>query len=273
VYPILLELNGLTLRSYTLMAVLAAFGSLAVVRLEVKRMGWPSGLAWRLVLGSTLIGWLGAHLLFAVTRLGVPWHKWWAILLNVGYGGVWFGGVLAGWAFIHFYSAKKGIPRWQVYDLGAFAILIAQPIGRLGCLLGGCCYGSPTTLPWGVWVENKSYLDHSLHPTPLYEALFQLCVFAWLWSRRKQNAVDGLTAARYLVVVPIGRFVVEFFRGDDIRGFVVGWLSTSQFISLFLCGIGLAMLANRSRVGRARPAHLGPSPSPPSSSPAPRVTA
>jgi len=79
------------------------------------------------------------------------------------------------------------------------------------------------------------------HPTQLYETGYLFGVLAVLWALRRRNGADGFTFARYLLLQPLGRFAIEFLRGDTVRGFVVGWLSTSQFIAipLFIAGVAL----------------------------------
>jgi phosphatidylglycerol:prolipoprotein diacylglycerol transferase len=237
-YPKLFEIGGLTLRSFTLAFVLAMLGALAVARSEARRRGWSVPSVTRLVVAATLVGFLGAHVLFAITRLHEPWPRWWRILLNVGYGGVWYGGVLAAWPLVHIYATRHKIGVLALYDVAALSILVAQAIGRIGCLLGGCCYGTPTTLPWGVVLSNPDYAGTPLHPIPLYESAYLTGLFLWLWRGRASRPEPGRIAAFYLVANAAGRFLLEFLRGDRIRGFVWGWLSTSQFIAILLAIAG-----------------------------------
>jgi phosphatidylglycerol:prolipoprotein diacylglycerol transferase len=237
--PIFLKLGSFVIRWYTVMIVVAMLGAARVVRLEAARLGWDVRAAFWLVVKCTLVGLLGAHLLYAATRLDVEGRAFWLLLIDPRYGHVWFGGLLAAWAYCAWYARRHGLAPKQLYDVAALAVLVAQPLGRLGCLLEGCCYGRPTTLAWGVVMKHSEYGEVPLHPVQLYEALYLLLAFAWLWRRRVSLTGTGRVAAWYLILVPFGRLFAEVFRGDTIRGFVIPGLSTSSFISLLLLLVGV----------------------------------
>lgn len=246
-HPTLLWIGDYEVRTYTLLALLAMLGALAVVRSEARRLGWNTrGASW-LTLQATGVGFVGAHLLYAITRLGLPWHDWWRVLFRFGYGGVWFGGFLLSWLWCRRYALRNRIPPLQMYDVAALAALIANAVGRVGCFFNGCCFGTPTDLPWGVLLDTRDFGHEYLHPVPIYEMLYLLSLFAVFWRLRKKNARDGQTAARYLIFMPLGRFLLEFLRGDSIRGFVIGWLSTSQFIAASLVLSGLILYRKTAR--------------------------
>jgi phosphatidylglycerol:prolipoprotein diacylglycerol transferase len=217
-------------------------GSMAISRSEARRLGWDVwATSWQVVV-ATLVGFFGSHVLYAITRIDLPWDRWWRVFFNFGSGNVWYGGFLLAWLQCRHWAKKRGIPALELDDVAAFAVLAAQPVGRLGCFFGGCCYGIPTSLPWGVAPVTREFdFGTPLHPVPLYEALYLFTVLAVLWALRRKNRYRGQTAVRYLILQPAGRFVFEFFRGDLIRGFVAGWLSTSQFIALLLMAVGIGL--------------------------------
>jgi phosphatidylglycerol:prolipoprotein diacylglycerol transferase len=246
--PILFSAGGFELRSYTFMAVVAMLAALAAVRLETRRLGWDVAAATRWTAYATVVGFIGSHTLYALTRWDLQGAEWWRMLLDVGHGHVWFGGFLLSWALCQWLARRNHIPSLQMWDVAAFAVLMANPVGRIGCFLNGCCYGIPTTLPWGVSIYSPEIgAVGNLHPVPLYEFFYQVGVFALLWSLRRRNRHDGQTAARYLILMPTGRFLLEFLRGDTIRGFVWGWLSTSQALALGLIAAGVALYAIQRR--------------------------
>jgi phosphatidylglycerol:prolipoprotein diacylglycerol transferase len=232
-YPELPEIAGFALKSYAFLCAIAMIAALLPVRSEARRLGWSvEGMSW-LVFTSTLVGWIGAHVLYALTRLDLPVAQWWPLLLNVGVGSVWYGGFLASWVLVHRYARRHRLDPLRMYDVAVFAVMTAQAIGRIGCVLGGCCYGTPTTLPWGIVLPRGDHAHTPIHPVPIYEALFLTALFAGLWMTRRRRPA-GQTAALYLALSSAARFALEFLRGDSIRGFVWGWLSTSQGVALLL---------------------------------------
>ncbi|MBI3543369.1 MAG: prolipoprotein diacylglyceryl transferase [Deltaproteobacteria bacterium] len=240
-HPILFSIGDFHFRTYTLTSIVAMVISMVVVRSEVRRLKWPIENPIWFTAQCTLLGWVGAHLLYAITRFNdydwLPWLK--LTFIDWGHGNVWFGGFLLTWGFIHVVAKRKGIPILAMWDVGCFAANVALAFGRWGCFFGGCCYGSPTDLPTHYWVPNREGYTGWLHPTPVYEFTFLMIVFAWLWRRRKRNTYDGQTAVNYLLTTSLGRIVIECFRGDTIRGFVLGPITTSQFLglALFITGV------------------------------------
>jgi phosphatidylglycerol:prolipoprotein diacylglycerol transferase len=129
-------------------------------------------------------------------------------------------------------------------DVLAPPVALGTSVTRLGCFNAGCDYGKPTTLPWGV--VFSSAIAHAntgvplgvrIHPTQLYESLMTLAIFGVLlwWFPRKKH--DGDIFLGYLGLYAVGRFIIEYVRGDEDRGFVFNHLlSTSQFIALLMLG-------------------------------------
>ncbi len=131
-------------------------------------------------------------------------------------------------------------------------LTIAHAFGRLGCLAAGCCYGKATGTSFGVRLHSE-LVDFSLrgvplHPVQIYESLSLVILFVGLiWVSRKKQ-FQGQVALTYFMVYPLIRSVVELFRGDLIRGFVIDpWLSTSQFISILVFVAAFLFLLFRLR--------------------------
>jgi phosphatidylglycerol:prolipoprotein diacylglycerol transferase len=143
-------------------------------------------------------------------------------------------------------------------------IALGHAVGRVGCLLAGCCYGRPTDLAWGIVFSDPfagSYvgtpLNVHLHPVQLYESGAELLILAALLLMEKRGrAFPGRTFWGYVLLYAVSRFIIEFFRGDE-RGMLLG-VSTSQFISLVLAPLAVGMLIWLSR--RPEPAAAAPEP-------------
>ncbi|MBI2924043.1 MAG: prolipoprotein diacylglyceryl transferase [Planctomycetes bacterium] len=171
---------------------------------------------------------------------------------------VWEGGLVFYGGFIGaFFTClamvlRKRIPPWQMGDFAAPGISFAYGIGRLGCFLNGCCYG--TQVDWGL--EFPSLHDHvHRHPTQLYEfgaAALTGFLLIWLLPRRTWR---GQVFWLYVMLAAVARFAVEFIR-DDPRG-GLGSLSTSQWIAVVAFPVALAMWLRLKNRNPIRPAPAG----------------
>jgi phosphatidylglycerol:prolipoprotein diacylglycerol transferase len=146
---------------------------------------------------------------------------------------------------------------WTTADLFAPGIALGHVLGRLGCLLAGCCYGRPTDAPWAITFTNPlasanvgTPLGIPLHPTQVYDAGAELLILALLLAtERRGRPFAGRTFWLYMLLYGLSRFVIEFYRGDD-RGILMG-VSTSQAVSLLVVPAAVFMLLrlrDRARV-------------------------
>ena len=122
-------------------------------------------------------------------------------------------------------------------------VALAQAFGRIGCFFAGCCYGKETHSHFGIAFPEHSLAPAGipLVPTQLISSLGDFCIFLVLFKLYNDKKLRPQTAAWYLILYSIGRFMIEFLRGDVERGFI-GILSTSQFISIFVCLVGILLL-------------------------------
>jgi phosphatidylglycerol:prolipoprotein diacylglycerol transferase len=172
-------------------------------------------------------------------------------------GGVFYGGfigaVLVGYILIRRY----GLSWWKTADAFAPGIALGQAIGRQGCFAAGCCWGKPTTLPWGVEFTEAGHevtgvpLGVHLHPTQLYESFAAFALFLFLIWLHRRKRFNGQVILIYGVLYGLIRFSIEFVR-DDPRGDIAGLttltgLSTSQLISLVVGLSALVVLVVRWR--------------------------
>ncbi|MCE5245384.1 prolipoprotein diacylglyceryl transferase [bacterium] len=187
-------------------------------------------------------------------------------IFTVGFlraAGVVWTAVLAGAAAFAWTARRGKLPMGRLVDAAALPVPICQAIGRIGCLMAGCCYGGRCDLPWGIVYESQEAhlrtgvpLGVSLHPAPMYEALWSLAVvLPLLVLVRRRRRAPGEVVLAYFGLYALGRFVVEFFRGDDLRGvWFGGAVSTSQLISLAVFPLALAAwIYLRRRAPQAAP--------------------
>jgi phosphatidylglycerol:prolipoprotein diacylglycerol transferase len=195
-------------------------------------------------------------------------------------GLVWYGGAVAATLYCWYRLAKEGRDVWSVSDSVALGLPLGQAVGRLGCFLAGCDYGSVVeggrdSVPWAVQfppedphslVPEEMREDFSgnpvyLHPTQLYLLAFDLALFGLLWwIDRRAGGFRGKLVATYLVVYAVGRGTIEHWRGDEDRGYLdLGFWrpSFSQFVSVFVLVGGVLLYRALSKKG---PAPAAPAP-------------
>lgn len=162
-----------------------------------------------------------------------------AIINNpLGWGLTFYGWLLTACFFILIYAKICNLSAMFMLNLFCPTFAIAQAWGRLGCFLGGCCYGCPSKLGV-VYPPNSLPFAHygatPLVPVQIYESIYLSIVFVILFFfiRFKHRA------AWYIILVPAGRFVLEFFRADDRGQFLGNRFSPSQWISIGLFSLGI----------------------------------
>jgi phosphatidylglycerol:prolipoprotein diacylglycerol transferase len=249
--PILFHLGAVSVPSYGALLVLGVSAAVLVAALRARRHGLRRDDV--LALGALAFGGgvVGAWLLFVVTNLGEVLREP-ALVFRLR-GMVFYGGLVGGAAACAVYARLVRIPLAAVADLTALVMPLGHAVGRVGCFLAGCCFGSESHGPLAVRLPG-AVLDPGLaaatvHPVQLYEAGGLLLLFGLLlaFERRPGRPPFALTLV-YLLGYSGLRFVVELFRGDAIRGFVVpGILSTSQAIALVVAVAAGALLGWRQR--------------------------
>lgn len=253
-HPLLFQLGPVPIHTYGVMIALGFLAALLVLKKLAPREGLELENIIDLAFLCLIAGFLGARILFILTLL----HEFLAdpvSIFKVWEGGlVFYGGPIAALPVIIWYTRKKKMSLWKVGDIAAPALTIAHFFGRLGCFSAGCCYGKPTDSPLGVKfyspLVDASLRGVPLHPTQLYEAFSLLVLFFGLLYVERTKKFDGQAMLIYLMAYPIIRSLIEIYRGDEIRGFVIGnVVSTSQFISIGVFAVAALVLYRRlSRV-------------------------
>lgn len=160
-------------------------------------------------------------------------------------GYTFYGAMLFCIGTMYLYCKTKKVNFMAFGDLAAGSTSIGLFFGRIGCFLAGCCWGRPTGAGWGVKFTHPSSFcpirDVALHPTQLYEATLGLIIWAYLTWLLKRRKYEGQLLMHSLVIYSVGRFIIEIFRGDDERGYILGGLlSYSQTVSLFILPFAIA---------------------------------
>lgn len=277
-HPILFRIGDFPITTFGLMVCLGAIAG----SLWLRRALGAFALRGRdpvgdLVTWSVLLGLLGARLMYVVLhpsairgadgslqplKLLALWEGG-----LVSYGG-FLGGALGAWLF----ARRQRLPFMRLGDALAPALALGQSIGRIGCLLVGDDHGRPTDLPWAVTFPyvldaagNKlpakegcliprELLGVPLHPSQIYLSLMNLAIFLVLARAFARRRFDGHVLGLGMVLYAVGRFAIEYTRGDDVARGIFGALSTAQWISIGVFALGAALLAR----GRAAAVTVAP---------------
>jgi len=205
---------------------------------------------------------VGAKLLLLVTDFQTFKSNPAELLNLLREGGVFYGGLIVAVTVALWYIRRVGLPLWTTCDVFAPGIALGLIIGRFGCFFAGCCFGKPTSVPWAITFTDPfaaanvgTPLNVPLHPTQLYEAGANFVILVFLLAtERFGRKFAGRTFWLYMLLYAVSRYVIEFYRGDE-RG-NVGPLSTSQFVSVILAPLAVAMLVYLGRWAGG-PAHSG----------------
>lgn len=206
---------------------------------------------------------------------GPSFHEAWTLDGCFAWAAFWrggltyYGGLIAAAAYGLWFLHKEKFPMLKGADVASLGIALGLFFGRMGCFLGGCCFGLPTEGPFGVsfpaWspaseAQHKAGLlatagmaSLPVHPTQLYEAAGNLTITALLmFVIHPRKRFDGQVFCSFLALYSFLRFGVEYLRADD-RGALLG-LSTSQLISL---GATLAAIVLWTLLSRRKTSTVG----------------
>lgn len=249
-YPILLEFGFIKIFTYGLLVATGFFAAILLASHLGKKEGLDPQKIIDLCFYLLVSSLLGARLMYVIVE-----HKYFFAnpleIFKFWKGGlVYYGGLIFAMIVAVLYMKKKEMPVWKVADILAPSIAIGQAIGRWGCFFAGCCYGVKTGVPWAIVFTDPNSLAPlgiPLHPTQIYLSLNAVVIFSILMWLSKRKSFDGQIIWAYGVLYSIGRFLIEYLRGDD-RGYAIESLfSTSQFIGIIFFGISVFMLFNMSK--------------------------
>lgn len=235
----LFSIGSYTVHSYGLLVTIGFFAAYFVAIYRAKRLNISTDIIDLILVWIIIGGTLGSKLLYWLTQIeNIVKNP--RLLLDLFDGFVVYGGLVGGILAAYIFCRVKGLRFAQFFDLLIPSFALAQGFGRIGCFMAGCCYGMETNSVFGVVFPSSSIAPGgvSLIPTQLISSAFDFLLFAVLVIYAKRKKEEGQVAALYLILYSIGRFSIEFFRGDLERG-SVGILSTSQFISIFIFVVGI----------------------------------
>ncbi|MEP6570118.1 MAG: prolipoprotein diacylglyceryl transferase [Acidobacteriota bacterium] len=264
-YPEIFRIHGFPINTYGVFLALAFLCAILITVKLAARDGLPREKIYDLCLWMLLCSLIGSKILMLFTEPEYRDHPLQLLSLDfLRSGGVFYGGLIGAILAGYFLMRHYKLPWWKTADACAPGIAIGNFFGRQGCFAAGCCWGKPTTLPWGVKFTELGHeitgvpLDVRLHPTQLYESFAMLLVFFFLLWLHKHRRFEGQAILFYALLYSVIRFAIEFLR-DDPRGDLFGLttltgLSTSQLISIIvgITALGLLILRWRRAAGTTK---------------------
>lgn len=242
-YNDILKIGSFTIHGYGLMIGLGVICAVLLAEYRGKKRGFNTDQLFSVFLLALIFGFVGAKLLFCIVEIKSIIAN--PMLILSGDGFVIFGGILGGIAAVMIYCRVKKISFLKYLDLLAPSVAIAQGFGRIGCFLAGCCYGRETDAAFCIVFHDSLYAPNGvkLLPTQLMMSAGDFLIAIVLILYAKKDRKKGKSIGLYLILYSVGRFAIEFFR-SDYRG-AVGFMSTSQFISIFTLILGILLFATR----------------------------
>jgi len=242
-HPVLFKLGSITIYTYGFcIAMGALLGFLYMYRQGKKQYGITFDQSNNLFILLVVAGVVGGKLfmIFEDPSLYLSQPK----KLFSGSGFVFYGSLLTTIPVMLWYFKKIKVPVLGMLDVMAAVTCIVHGFGRIGCFMAGCCYGLPTdgflSVVFTSPVCQAEPLNTPLYPTQLFEATFIFSLLILLFVLNKKKQFDGQLFLIYLMVYAAGRAILELFRGDTERGFLINKvLSNSQFISILVISVAL----------------------------------
>ncbi len=247
-FPVVWQFGAVTIYTY---GALAAVGFLLALRWAYRhapRASLDPRHVWNLGVYGILVALISSKLWLLLTDWSyyVSHPRDIFSIATFQSAGTFYGGVVGGLLWTALYTYFQKMPLLGVLDLLAAPLALGHAAGRLGCFAAGCCFGKPTSLPWGVTFTSPiagelagTPLGIRLHPTQLYESAAEFVNFAllaWLAQRRR---FAGQLIGTYLILYGIERGAIEFLRGDPGRTLMFDErVSLMQLVSLGLILMG-----------------------------------
>ncbi len=243
--PIAISIGVIEIRWYALIIVSAIIiGYLIAVNQAKKEGANEDDLISNLVLGIVL-GLIGARLYYVLFNLSYYFANP-AEIIRTWHGGLAIHGAVIGAILsVFLYTRLKkncSYGFWQALDWFAMVVPLGQAMGRWGNFMNQEAFGTPTNLPWKMYIARShrplQYLQYKyFHPTFLYESIWDIITFIVVYSYvKKYRRHFGEGVSLYFILYSIGRFFVEGLRTDSLYW---GKIRVAQLMSALLIGLGV----------------------------------
>lgn len=229
-HPLLVNFSFLHVQSYPFILLLSLLLGVFVSAQEARHFKISPQIILILSIPTIFSALLGARVFYLISNFDFNLNSF---LFHGGIG--FYGGLISGALCLLFLAYKNNIPWKMLFSAASPGLSLAHALGRVGCLLKGCCYGKKCDLPWAIYYQDplsKAPLNAPLHPSQIYEIIGLIAISLILFVNNRKPLKMGLESWKiYLFSYSFLRFFIEFTRGDPSRG-QWGALSPSQWISI-----------------------------------------
>ena len=259
-HPVIISIGWFHVYSFGLMLAISFLAAIYISSYRAKRFGVNPQFILDLSVWVILAGVIGSRLLYVVFHLNEYNSPLDIFALWQG-GATLYGGLILAILASYVYSVRKNVDFLLVADIVAPSIALGIMVTRVGCFLSGCCYGSPTTLPWGVVFPASSpagaYANQiaqktgaavvALHPAQLYASFYGFVIFLVLMLSEKRLIKRGTTFGLLIILYGVCRFTLDFFRYYEPNMRIIFNLTLNQLISIGLVLLGLYFLKRKTQ--------------------------
>lgn len=234
-HPIICQIGPFSIYSYGFMLVMAFIVSSALAKQEAEKRNINPEFIFNFLFSVFVLGIIGARIFY------VAQHIWYYFknpveIVMLQHGGLsWFGGLILGAISGFFYLKKAKLPILKTLDLIIPFVALGQALGRIGCLLNGCCFGKVSR--FGIYFQAHESI---LIPTQAYSSLLLIVIFIILRIMQKKNLPAGEIFFTYLLLYSVKRFFIEFLRADNEAIFF--GLTLFQLLSIGMFCLALTKL-------------------------------
>ena len=251
------SIGPITIRFYCIIIMLGVLAAAWLASKEAKRRGLNSDLVWDGLIWVVIAGVIGARLWHVLTPtptdiaagLTTKYYLTHPLdMLAIWKGGLGVPGAVIGGAIaIIIFARKKNLDVLVWLDIAAPPLALAQAIGRWGNFVNQELYGPPTNLPWGIPIDLQyrlpGYQQYThFHPLFLYESLWNLmnmAILLWVGRRFDDKLIPGDILLGYLIIYPMGRFLLEFIRLDSAQ---IAGINANQTFMLVVAAVAAFVL-------------------------------
>jgi len=228
-HPVICKIGPFTIYSYGLMLAVAFLAGSFLARKQAEKQNVNPDIIFNLAFIVFISGIIGARLLYIIEHLNFYIKNPLEIIILPAGGLSWFGGLIFGVIFGIAYLKKKNLSIYKTLDLIVPFVPLGQSIGRIGCLLNGCCFG------------------RTIIPTQIYSSLILISIFIILRLLQDRPHRQGQVFFIYLILYSLKRFFIEFWRQDN--EIILFGLTLFQFFSIlaFLMALFGLILIRKSK--------------------------